>query len=410
MTLRRQLPVRSPLTLAALGRGAAALANPDAAWQLVQTTLTERYDASEVLLTDSGTAALTIALRIAMAARPGRPVALPAYCCYDLATAADGAGVEVLLYDVDPRTLAPEPRSLGDALAAGAGSVVLVHLYGIPVPLAELTHRIHAAGALVIEDAAQGAGGSIAGRRLGAGGDLAILSFGRGKGLTAGRGGCLMVHDESLRAEATGMARALAGRASSVCEAIPALVQWALARPALYGIPAALPFLRLGDTVYHPATAPRSASWFSLGVLRETLELVEDDGIIRRQHAAVLLAAMSTDGDATAITPAAGSMPGYLRLPLMAGVSMRRRTDAKAARRLGIMPGYPRALCDLAGFEARVRNRAAHFPGARALAAGLLTLPTHGALRPRDLTALTHWLGVREAPQGAVVPVPQAPR
>jgi len=393
MILRRQLPVRSPLTLAALGRGARAVARRDATHRQVCTTLAQRYGATQVLLTDSGTAALTLALRMAAAARPGRPVALPAYCCYDLATAADGAGIDVLLYDLDPVTLAPEPRSLDNALAAGAGGVVLVHLYGIPVPLAELTTRIHAAGALVIEDAAQGAGGNIGGRRLGAGGDLSILSFGRGKGITAGRGGCLLVHEESLQAAAADMARTLTSRASSLREVIPAIVQWALARPAVYGIPAAVPFLRLGETVYHPAVPPRAPSWFALGVLRETLGLAEREEIIRRRHAAELVAAVPVSQDVMLISLPPGAVPGYLRLPLVASATRRLRAQAPAARALGIMPGYPSALCDLPGFGMRVLNRAAPFSGAQRLAERLITFPTHGALRSGDLALLTRWLG-----------------
>ena len=66
----------------------------------------------ELLLTDSGTSALALALQRAARERPG-PAALPAFCCYDIATAADVAGVPFVLYDVDPETLGPDPASLG---------------------------------------------------------------------------------------------------------------------------------------------------------------------------------------------------------------------------------------------------------------------------------------------------------
>ena len=100
---RRLAPAHSPLSLGAI---VAPMGWEDPRPELRQV-LTSTYDASRVLLTDSGTSALLLALRAAAAARPGRPCVLPAYGCYDLATAAIGADVEVVLYDVDPSTLQP---------------------------------------------------------------------------------------------------------------------------------------------------------------------------------------------------------------------------------------------------------------------------------------------------------------
>ena len=68
------------------------------------------------------------------------------------------------------------------------------------------------------------------------------------------------------------------------------------------------------------------------------------------------------------------------------------RSAGPAAARLGIMPGYPKALVDLEGFVARVENRAEDFPGARQLARRLVTLPTHRWVGRGDELALEHWL------------------
>src|SRR5207237_8893759 len=141
-------------------------------------------------LTGSGTTALTAALIGVLKDRPGA-VALPAYGCYDLATAADGANAPVLLYDLDPHTLAPDLPQLRDALRQGASAVVVVHFYGHPVDLGEVKRLAAERGALVIEDAAQAAGAKLDGRPVGTQSSLAVLSFGRGKGLTGGSGGAL---------------------------------------------------------------------------------------------------------------------------------------------------------------------------------------------------------------------------
>src|SRR5207344_1715359 len=108
-----------------------------------------RYAASDVLLTDSGTSALRLALEGALRERPRSSVALPAYSCYDLATAVIGARARIQLYDVDPRTLSPDLQSLERTLEAGAGVVVVGHLWGVPVALDAVQQLCSRAGALL---------------------------------------------------------------------------------------------------------------------------------------------------------------------------------------------------------------------------------------------------------------------
>ena len=102
--LRHQLPAYSPVTLGAVA--AAVLASlrgdPQGGWhRRVCDVLRSRYGATDVLLTDSGTSALRLAIGGALRGVESRPAALPGYCCYDVATAAVGAGAQVILYDLD---------------------------------------------------------------------------------------------------------------------------------------------------------------------------------------------------------------------------------------------------------------------------------------------------------------------
>lgn len=391
-------PVYSPLDLAALISGlGATMRGTDTAQAAVRRQLVERFGASDLVLTASGTAALTLALRAAAAAG-AVPAALPAYCCYDIATAADGADVPVLLYDVDPTTLGPDFDSLEQALTAGARTVVMVHLYGIPVD-ADAVHAAAARyGALVIDDAAQGAGASWRGRPLGALGSLGVLSFGRGKGITAGRGGALLANDARGAAALEAIGGALAPACTSPSEPVTALAQWLLARPSLYAIPASLPFLRLGETMYHPPTPPRAMSRFGAGLLQRTLTYATNEAQRRRATAerwAKVLLALPPSLASIPRAPS-GAEPGALRQPiLVCDPALRTRFRSTAARRLGVWPAYPTPLADLTGFAPRVLNADAAFPGARALAEMLFTAPTHSQVRDTDLTALQSWL-----PQG----------
>ena len=391
MSWRRQLPAYSPLPLRAVLAGAAGLlGGGNAARARVSFILRSHFGAQDVLLVNSGTGALTLAIKACLAGSPGLAGALPAYGCFDLATAADGAGVPVVLYDVDPATLAPDLASLRRALDRGARAVVLAHLYGIPAAPEPVRALCAEAGAWLIEDVAQGAGASLRGRPLGAFGDLAVLSFGRGKGNTGGRGGALLARDERPAALLDSVRRDVLPPRGGFKEYVQLKFQWLFGRPWLYAIPSALPFLRLGETVYHAPSPVRGLSAVAAHTLAVTWLLGGAEADVRRAHAARLLAARG--GALVPIALPRDGEPGYLRLPFVASPAARAAAETVQARAMGVMPGYPTALSDLQGFGERVVNGADGFPGAASMAERLVTVPVHGRLAERDVAGLEAWL------------------
>jgi dTDP-4-amino-4,6-dideoxygalactose transaminase len=351
--------------------------------------LAEDYRERALLLTSSGTHALQLALAVTRAVRGDGPVAMPAYACFDLATAALGAGTRVRLYDVDPLTLQPDPDSLARAVGDDATAVVIVHLYGLPVPLGPVRAIAARTGAIVIEDAAQAIGAHIGGQPAGMQGDLGVLSFGRGKGVSGGGGGALVVA-EALRSAAYELfASAVATRANAVPLMVKGLAQWLLARPALYGIPSRLPLLRLGETIYHAPTPVGAMPPAVARTLLHTWPLRTEEHRRRVTNANVLrsvLAELTPEGLAP-IPP--NTQPGWLRFPF---VLPEGSTPNRAAAELGIVPAYPISLEALVPFQSALLPLPHPLHGARALAARLWTLPTHGALRPRDLESLVTWM------------------
>ena len=354
--------------------------------------LTERYAPRGVLLTETGTAALTAALRGVLRDRAGAAATMPAYTCYDVATAADGAGAPVLLYDIDPHTLAPDLTQVHAALRRGAAAIVVAHLYGYPVDLRDVNRLAAEAGAVVIEDAAQAAGAIVNGRPAGTQSSLTVLSFGRGKGLTGGSGGALLAHDD-VGMRLLERVRGLLGeprRGWSELMAITA--QWLLQRPHLYALPAALPLLRLGETIYREPRPLRAPTAVSCPVVAATWALADKEVGTRQRNAERLLVALGRQTEMETIRTPNHARPGYLRLPVVWSAAVHRAAAAPAAKRLGVMPGYPKALCDVERFRRRCLNGDGAFPGSRLLAARLSTLPTHGRLGIRDLARLEEWI------------------
>ena len=393
---RHQVPVRSPLSTAALFAGVrAAVARnggPARAAARVELLLNERYAPRAVLLTDSGTTALTTALLGVLRSRPGAPIALPAYSCYDVATAAESAGAPVLFYDVDPHTLAPDHAQVRAALRGGAAAVVVAHLYGCPADLGEVNRLAAEAGAVVVEDAAQAAGATVNHRPAGTQASLAVLSFGRGKGWTGGSGGALLAFDD-VGASVLERARELLGAPRRGWpELVTITAQLLLEHPNLYALPAALPFLHLGQTIYREPRPLRALSAACCSVLAATWILAEREVAARRGNAERLLVELRRHRGFETIGTSADAQPGYVRLPVIASLPVRRAAEGAVARGLGVMPGYPKSLCDVERVGLRCLNRNGAFPGSRLLAARLCTLPTHGRLDVRDLVRLEQWI------------------
>lgn len=409
MRLQAQPPVHSPIGAAALWCGLrASLAGGRAARARVEQLLADSYAAPGLLLTDSGTTALQLALRLATAERPG-PVALPGYCCYDIATAADAAGVEFLLYDIDPGTLGPDWASLRRVLNQGAGVLVVAHLYGVPVDRSGVEALTSAAGAIIVEDAAQAAGARLEGKPAGTWGRYAILSFGRGKGMTGGRGGALLANTPDAAKRLPDAAALIGPPAGGGRDAAMLLAQWLLARPSVYGLPLSLPILRLGETTYRRPTPPGGPSGFALGTLSRTLELGVAEAERRRVNAAWLLQRIPEHGPVAAPRPPGPSEPGFLRLPVLVGPPALPRFGAEGARYLGVWPGYPLALSDLPGFGSRRLDAQHATSGAGTLAERLFTIPTHSLLDQDSRAALVDLVvgrGVADVRQPGPVATP----
>jgi dTDP-4-amino-4,6-dideoxygalactose transaminase len=374
-------PVYSPLTALALARAGGAV-NRDALLSQVEGRIRDTFSPLHTTITDSGTSALRLALEAASAAGLA-PIAFPAYNCYDLVSAARGAEVDPIYYDVDPATLGPVGASVTRAMDMGARTVLVAHLFGIPVDLDSVRARCEPHGALLIEDAAQGVGGDYGGRPLGALGDLSVLSFSRGKGRTGGGGGALLANtDAGLRLGAHLRALKPAGKDRGV---VPrAFVQWALSRPGLYALPRALPFLHLGETRYREPVSPAEMGRRSAALLANVWDLSDAEGEVRRERAAEYRTILDDVPGLTLPRLPERSHGGYLRFPVIPPQAS--TAGLEAGQRLGVAGGYPGILPHV---HPEAGDRMADdLPGARLLADRLCTLPTHRFVNCKDISRI----------------------
>ncbi len=382
MKLRHQLAAYSPVRPMAVADAMLAVAGMrSGAPAQLRDRLMVRYSADDCLLCGSGTQALQYAIdMVARGSHRDGFVALPAFNCYDMASAALGAGVKVALYDVDPTTLAPDPVSFERVLAAGAGAAVLAYLYGVPFDWHALASIAERYGVPLMEDAAQGHGASWRGVPLGALGGTSIVSFGRGKGWTGGNGGAVL-----LRGTAGPLAPPLHEAASDARVAVGLAAQWLLGRPALYGLPRSIPSLALGETVYHPPAAVSAMSNASASAA-----LRNEGASSKEAERRAANARRFTDGlvgtRAGLVAVPSGAEPGYIRFPVLLPGGMG-SLPARAAE-LGVAASYPTTLSELPALRSGLVAVDAVFPGAERLARELVTLPAHSLLRETERTEI----------------------
>jgi dTDP-4-amino-4,6-dideoxygalactose transaminase len=378
MALRRQLAAYSPVpATAVLGALRAAVEVRRDPRPAVCDLLLREFGADDVVLCASGTQALQIAislLRARLGAGTSVPVALPAFSCFDVASAAVGAGGPIALYDLDPATLAPDEDSLERVLAGGARIVVAAPLYGIPIPWEPFVERVARHGAVLIEDAAQGHGASWNGRALGTLGTTSTLSFGRGKGWTGGGGGAVLTRGgdrlHSIRLDES----SAAGEAALVFGLV---AQNVFGRPALYGIPSSIPALGLGETTYKAPTVPVSMARAAAGALLSTCATSTREAQQRRENAAGMLARLAAAGRVLPIRAPQGAVPGYLRLPLRISGGLGAARAVMRAGAHGVTRSYPSTLAALPAVVSRLVDIERRWPGAETLVRELITVPTH---------------------------------
>lgn len=392
MIERRQLSVASPISPGALasslGRGMFA---SRAATAEARAIVAKQFGGHEVVFTQSGTAALVLAFRLMVP--PGGTIGFPGYACLDLAAAARFAGVRVRVYDVDPVSLSADLASVERTLKRGVDALLVAHLFGYASDVRGVQRLAADAGVRVIEDAAQGAGGTLDGARLGSFGSLSVVSFGRGKGLCAAGGGAIIAHDDVWAARLRELTLPSAGVGLAAWAKLAA--QWILGRPSVYALPAKLPFLRLGEMVYHAATEPTSMASISGALVASAFALEAEDLAIRRANARALETLAASAVDMQLIREIPGAVPGYLRLPVLDRSGARSPDPA-----LGIVRPYPRAVIEQEEIQPALHAGEPDTPGAREMARNLFGLPVHRFVTASDIIALSNWMG-NDSPFGA---------
>src|SRR5205823_4048737 len=132
---------------------------------------------------------------------PGDECILPANTFIATAEAVARSGATPVLADCDEHTYLIDPDAVAAAVGPRTAAILPVHLYGQIAEVERLAPLAQAAGAVMVEDAAQAQGARRHGAAMGGAGRLAATSFYPGKNLGAyGDAGAVVTGDADLAA------------------------------------------------------------------------------------------------------------------------------------------------------------------------------------------------------------------
>jgi dTDP-4-amino-4,6-dideoxygalactose transaminase len=386
MKIQRTLPPSAaPLGWADILRGLVA---PMGSRALEKRTeeFQEHFGVQYVFWVTSGKAALALILSALMRLSSRRKVVIPAYTCFSVPSAVMKSGLKIGLCDVEPETLAFNADNLGETLDEDTLAVVPTHLFGLAVDVEHVKQYARKHGIYVIEDVAQGFGGMRDGKLLGTMGDVAFLSFGRGKNVTCGSGGVVLTNDPNI-----GNAIQWVYDRLSTETAVDAFGNWMqvvamrlLLHPRLYWIPAGLPFLKLGETKFYTDFPVRRMDSMRAGLLAGWKARLQRATQVRRERAQTFLHRLQKD--VAEYVPLHGSNEAvYLRLPVCAFNRDEKKLLCALSRQqgLGISPSYPGTIQDIPELQGELSCERS--PGAARLVECLMTFPTHDLVTEHDI-------------------------
>lgn len=378
-------PAATPIGWSEIYSGLKSIARRESECRRFADELCKYLGKRHCYLLSSGRAALTVALRALSALFPDKDrVLIPAYCCYSVPASIVRAGLKVVLCDVDAETMDFDTRQLSALLDdERLLCVVPVHLFGIPADVKRLRRILDGRDVPIVEDAAQVLGGKVDNSLLGTQGDIGLFSLGRGKPLTTVGGGILVTDDDAFaaaikremsRLEKT-FAYGLFGQIAS------ALAIKLLGVPGMFWLPRALPFLRLGETVYDPGFPIRQLSGFQAGLSRGWQMQLATSWGQRRKNTEVWLETLPAGLFRPKLPD---QQPSLLRFPVVCVDEAQRKSVLKISDRdgLGLAPGYPDSIAGIPALKASFASE--RYPVARRMARQLLTLPVHSYVSSED--------------------------
>jgi dTDP-4-amino-4,6-dideoxygalactose transaminase len=342
-------------------------------------------------LVNSGRAANYLILKslYELSGKAKNEVVIPAYTCFSVPASIAKAGLKIKLVDIEPNTLDYDYDKLSRCDFSKSLAILPVNLFGIVSDWNKLRMAVSDSGLYFVDDSAQTLGLSYNGVKCGSLGDVGFLSFGRGKNLTTYSGGAIVTSDDKIGDCIEKYMRELPSPNSLVeLRILTEFLFYAIMmRPWLYRLPAVLPFLGLGKTVYDEGFAVESMTRLQKAIGTIISGNFQRTVQIRASNASRLAKGISNIGGYSIPGWDAGAVIPFIRLPILAKDEPTRNLAVKRLFHIGIGASamYPSAIDEIPSIKEALVNLTDDFSGARDVSRRLFTLPTHAYLTANDI-------------------------
>ena len=162
-----------------------------------EESLAAYFGVKFAIVTSNCTSALFLALK-GLGIAPGDGVICPNLTFIAPANMIVETGADLQLVDIDPQTLTLDPKAVESAITANTKAIVVVHQFGHACHMDDIMDLAKRKGLAVVEDNAESMGGYFKNQKLGAVGDVGVVSFFGNKIMTSGEGGCLLTDNEDI--------------------------------------------------------------------------------------------------------------------------------------------------------------------------------------------------------------------
>lgn len=148
--------------------------------------------------TSNGTTALHLALA-ALGITKGDEVIVPDLTFAATINSVLYTGATPIIVDIEEDGWCISPDAIKNAITSKTKAIIVVHLYGQPCQMDEISRIANENNIFIIEDCAEAHGAMFDNKRVGSFGDIACFSFFGNKVITTGEGGMCLTNDEILR-------------------------------------------------------------------------------------------------------------------------------------------------------------------------------------------------------------------
>lgn len=369
----------------------------------LRDSIIDYFNTNKVWLLGSGSFALYITFVVAKKVFDIKSVAMGAYTCPDVASAALNAGLKIVPLDIDPNTLElcmPNSEESPEC-------ILFSNLYGMPDYISpELLTR-----SLVIDDACQSVLSFREESHVGCSkGVIGVFSFARGKSIPGVGGGGVFINSSSLLKHklnsdnASRFAKSLdlvtsemlkadnlklLGRGLALFMLSSAL--WTFSAPALYRFPSKCPFLKLGETKFSPFLKPHRIHPIQCATVISQMSTLDFCMAKRKENSIKWATELKETG---VIQPyininRAKLDINLIRYPIICQTEEKREKiySALNAKGLGVTKSYPKTIIEYPEIAKSCVSSNMNFPGASFVAKRILTLPIHSYVEESDIIA-----------------------